>query len=327
MSGERLSPVPSVIKGRQIIPGLTIGLDGTIGMPNGEIKTPYEILRQQIINKEFPLSSDVPFNRGNLPAKSVAIHELKHLKLALHENVPVALLSVKKEGDSLGRTVLAHSVGREKLALIAAGGRVDGHGAGSDTAKMFYSYLSPNSDGGFTNRNINSAWAAVHATTQRAEAILGPENEIDDIEAEIIAYKEEIDMGLYVQIHERALFEHKVKKFGLSDLLNDVTSGIVRKENIINLKEGNYYIISNIGLDISVTEEYIGGKLTKWECNCCHSRDGNHSPACLVNNEKWKDEYKNNIGRPFNWRNPFEENEIPEPEDEIEKNGDIFVRV
>ena len=121
----------------------------------------------------------------------------------------------------------------------------------------------------------------------------------------------------------KIIFEQEVKSFGLENLLVEVTSGIVRKENYYQ-RPKDFIAISVYGPGVKVIETYKDGKLSSWECACCHNRDGNHSPTCLINNESWKKRYTEYFGKRLDSKNPFEDPN--NNEDNISKTeGIIFV--
>lgn len=288
---------------------ITIQQDGAIRNSMGETMSPREILEKRIIEGNYPLShkstKKVPLNRGNLGDRpETARHELYHVRLALYENYPFSLVSVKREGNSLGRTLFPFSMPDEGGALVAVGGIVHGAGYGSDQMQAFYRMLRPSSESYITNKDIDDAWNRVEAITSQAANILGKDTNQDLREAEILAYLGEADMQTYSQIKDRAIFEEQVKSLELDGLLAEVTSGIIKEEHYYDLPD-HFIATVTYGPGVSTIEEYQDGNLLSWVCVCCHSRDGNHSSECLVNNDRWQERFQKHFGAPLEQKNPF----------------------
>ena len=284
---------------------MRIARDGDISAHGAEFVSPREIVRQKILDRNFALSGRVPLNRGILSTKSVALHERNHVELALSQNKPFSIVSVIPEGNSLGRTIFPFSLEGEEGALIAVGGIVHGQGFGSDQMHAFFNLLPRKDSGLYSNEDIDRAWDAVEKMTSKAAMILGREDELAHIEAEILAYLGEADMSTYFEIKERARFEREVISFGLENLLSEVTAGIIREENHF-VRPENFISTTTIGPGVKVIETYVNGKLSEWVCSCCHSHDGSHSANCLVNNDRWKERFQKFFTTPFEFKNPFE---------------------
>lgn len=171
----------------------------------------------------------------NLPSKrergfidyskvEVAGHELNHALVALGMGITPHFLSVRPEGDSLGRTIFLGEIDAHSFQVIASAGAIhtpDGHahGYGSDMSKV---------------RIIRDLYGGM----QEDEAKIKAQAAIDQYfprarrrAAEIIAFYGEVRGSLIGDILKQSEHEIKLEDMGIEP---DNTSFIVEQKSTIN---------------------------------------------------------------------------------------------
>lgn len=245
-----------------------------------------------------PTPARVEFSRVNMPLLhivperhirgvpspelvSVAGHELNHALVALAYGVPIVSLSVKPEGNSLGRTILGGIVDMETMKVISAGGGVHTHqghaeGYGSDKYKVDFLYHS----------NGGDSWDRVIG--RAANIISRYSNKVRERAAEIVAHLKELRGSIIYELLLRAEMEineenHVKKELEIQTFLIPQ----VQSENktIIDSLRNNMYRITYVVIGKENKEEMF--------CGVCKSVNG-HLEKCP--NVKLKEGSK---GNPF----------------------------
>lgn len=222
------------------------------------------------VKKVMPLSFVPEPQKRGFPSSeltSVAGHELNHALVALAHGVSIISLSVVREGNSLGRTILGGIVSMETAKIIAAGGGVETHdgcaeGYGSDRYKVDVLHYF---HGGYS-------WES--ARSQAASILSGYSNDVRRRAAEIVAYLGEVSGPLVYEILLRAEAEISEEKDAKGQ------SGI-QALFMPQIKSEGYTIIDTLPNNMSKITYVVVGKKDKEEylCGVCHGVNG-HSEEC-----------------------------------------------
>lgn len=247
----------------------------------------------------MPLSY-VPERRTGISSDllNTAGHELNHALVAIACGASVVSVSVRREGDSLGRTMFAGSVSTDTMKVIAAAGSVaahDGcaHGFGSD---MHHVDLLSHFHGGISKES---------AITQAESLISKHPIEVRGKAAEIVAYLGEISGSMMPAILARAQMEFNLEKGILGNLFVPEQKFDFEKTKP---KAKDYTVIDNLGGG-SYRITYVIGERKREELIC---------GACNDTNSHYKDCPKSKIA----------EHEIESPSNhyKLPKAGIIFSR-
>lgn len=221
-------------------------------------------------------------------------HEAVHLALARDPdiNIPVHGVSVKRQGNSLGRTIFSGHIEPDKFKVVAAGGTCNtpfgiavGYGSemdhDSDVAQIHALHIA------YGGMNVSEAIQRAHSKVKSIDAkflrslavIIADMGEIygeELIERAIRIAKKEAELG--------------IEPFGSLADNAEAANYLPSPESALQLPPGEYTIIEhlvddkNIIVYVTIDEENNDHIL----CGFCHGRDG-HGTICPLR-KKGKDD-------------------------------------
>lgn len=232
----------------------------------------------------MPLSQ-IPEVRPSISSDllNTAGHELNHALVAIACGASVVSISVRREGDSLGRTMFAGSVSPDTMKVIAAAGSVaacDGcaSGYGSD---IHHARLLTHFYGG-----ISLESATVQAKTIISNYSIEVRKKVEEIVAYYGTHIGDIPGSLIPAFLSRARMEVNLEKGILGNLFvaeDEFKEAIEPKEKpkdytvIDNLEDGSYRIRYAVGGEIK-REDSI--------CGVCNDTNGHYKDCPKHRSEK-----------------------------------------
>lgn len=220
---------------------------------------------------EIPLFHVVPLpgERGEIRGEllNTAGHELNHFLVAYSLGVQVKSLSVRPEGNSLGRTEFGGIISPDLFKIIAAAGSVapvsgqEARGFGHDFMQIrLLDYV----------QNLSNS---IPFARSRAQHILsGFDAKVRQRCAEIIAYMGRVSGGMIPGIINRAIWELKNEKMGIWQNVSPQIETKPAKESTVVEHFGHIYILRH------TIDGQTKGKETLI-CGLCGGKNV-HSPNC-----------------------------------------------
>lgn len=211
----------------------------------------------------------LPEKRGTVKGEllNTAGHELNHFLVAYSLGVQVKSLSVRPEGNSLGRTEFDGIISPDLFKIIAAAGSVapvsgqEARGFGHDFMQIrLLDYV----------QNLSNS---IPFARSRAQHILsGFDARVRQRCAEIIAYMGKVSGGMIPGIINRAIWELKNEKMGIWQNVSPQLETKPGRESTVVEHFGHIYILRHTIDGQTVGEETL-------ICGLCGGKNV-HSPNC-----------------------------------------------
>lgn len=236
------------------------------------------------VERGIPLLTKVPLSheRPQLSSElfNTAGHELNHALVALSCGISVTSISVKPEGNSLGRTIFAGHISPETFKVIAAAGSVCAHdgcawGFGHDLYQVDRAVLI---HGGRSRESAQKDASKILNTFNPA---------VRTKAAEILAFLGEISGSMLKEVLKRAEFEAKIapQDYGIANLYGEEK---VRELSSIEYLVGDKYRVRYFAEGRLIEEKTM--------CATCQAEHGHYQTCLLLRNVTLENRYgKNDI--------------------------------
>ncbi len=236
--------------------------------------------------ENIPLLELVPLELpplGETGLLNTAGHELNHALVARGLGINVAMLSVKREGDSLGRTYFSGIINPELFQIVAAAGAVSplfGKASGYSHDQFQVGMI----DVIHKRKEFGTSFSFALSNAERILA--GISSEVRKKAARIIAYLGDVSGNMIGAIIKRAAWEVEMESMGKLDFIKQLYVNNRPKEQqnpeIELSEEKKFTVIEYFSNGFKHYEKYNG----ETKCGICGGING-HAPDCRPRSYKY----------------------------------------